>query len=331
MRYLGSKTSLLKNIYSIISRYKISGSFCDPFGGIGTVGSYMKGKGYSVYSGDLLKFAHCFQIARIQNDSLPDFFKLKQLLSINTIQELEGYMSNLFADRGWFVKEYSIERRFFTISNASIIQACIDKIWNWQKLNIINENEYSILIASLINSMDRVANTAGTYYAYLKTWYRKALNRFEFKMLEPINGKQKCHSFLMDAISMVNTVTSDILYLDPPYNERSYGSYYHLPETIARGIIPKPRGKSGVYSFPDTKSNFNNRTKALNELEQIVNDSNSECIIFHYTDNGLIPYDNILDVLSHKGSVEEYFFDSKGYCTNTYTPKTQHHIYRVLR
>ena len=59
MRYLGSKTLLLENIAYLIENYHQS-TFCDPFGGIGTVGSYMKTKGYKVLSGDLLNFAHCF-------------------------------------------------------------------------------------------------------------------------------------------------------------------------------------------------------------------------------------------------------------------------------
>ena len=46
MRYLGSKTLLLDKIYEIVKDYSNDGIFCDPFGGIGTVGSYMKKKGY---------------------------------------------------------------------------------------------------------------------------------------------------------------------------------------------------------------------------------------------------------------------------------------------
>lgn len=72
MRYLGSKTLLLENIAYLIENYHQS-TFCDPFGGIGTVGSYMKTKGYKVLSGDLLNFAHCFQVALIELNEMPQF------------------------------------------------------------------------------------------------------------------------------------------------------------------------------------------------------------------------------------------------------------------
>ena len=36
------------------------------------------------------------------------------------------------------------------------------------EINFFNEKEYNILLASLIYSMDRVANTVGHYDAYFK-------------------------------------------------------------------------------------------------------------------------------------------------------------------
>ena len=53
MRYLGSKTLLLESILNITRSYSEGGVFCDPFGGIGTVGSYMKKNGYQILSGDI--------------------------------------------------------------------------------------------------------------------------------------------------------------------------------------------------------------------------------------------------------------------------------------
>ena len=55
MRYFGSKTLLRNQIFEIICEYN-GGIFCDPFGGIGTVGAKMKEKGFQVISGDILDF-----------------------------------------------------------------------------------------------------------------------------------------------------------------------------------------------------------------------------------------------------------------------------------
>ena len=331
MRYLGSKTLLLENIFQIVSEYKSSGYFCDPFGGIGTVGSYMKSKGYSVISGDILKFAHFFQVAKIQNNSLPKFNNVIGSNCNKNAEDLEFYFNKLKVNSGWFIDEYSIKRNFFTVENATRIQACINQIWSWHQEMKINETEYAVLIASLIDSMDKVANTAGTYYAYLKSWYRKSLKSFSFQIIKPTYGDETCRTVLIDADNLIRSVKTDILYLDPPYNERNYGRYYHLPETIARGQIPNPKGKSGVHSYPETLSSFNNKKKSIDAFEKIIISSDAKCIIFHYTDEGLIPCEKIRELFSSIGKLNEYYFDSKGYTTKSRTEKKQHHIFRVIR
>lgn len=331
MRYLGSKTLLLDFIGKITSEYSSGGKFCDPFGGIGTVGSYMKSQGYTVISGDILHFAYFFQKAKIESNILPQFPKLKQLLGIKDICDIEQFLSFQVKQNGWFIKEYSKNRQFFTLDNAKHIQACVDYIWRWKAENIITKNEYAVLIASLIQSMDKVANTAGTYYAYLKSWYRKAKKPFVFQFQYPIEGKFPGKAFLMDANKLVKNVEADILYLDPPYNERNYGSYYHLPETIARGNIPVPRGKSGVYTYMDTKSEYNKKTEIERAFSDLVNHTSAKCIIFHYTDDGLLDEKTVRGILNSIGKTDEYYFDSKGYSTIPGVVKCQHHIYRVIK
>lgn len=190
MRYLGSKTLLLEEIAEIIKEYNCNGVFCDPFGGIGTVGSYMKKLGFSVITGDILNFAHYFQIALIENNDKECFEKLRTFLKLQTYDDLEKYLSQLERKEGWLIKEYAEKRQFFTIENACHIQGCIDSIMKWQEDEVISKKEYAILIASLIQSFDNVANTAGTYYAYLKEYYRKAKKPFKFKILPVTVGKK---------------------------------------------------------------------------------------------------------------------------------------------
>lgn len=331
MRYFGSKTMLLDRIGVITSDCIKTGCFCDPFGGIGTVGSYMKSKGYRVVSGDILQFAHFFQVARIEQNDLPSFSRICKETHCTTVQELELYLNQLKMDQGWFIEEYSEKRQFFIGQNAAHIQACINQIWQWHDCHSIDDTEYAVLIASLIQSMDKVANTAGTYYAYLKSWYRKAKKTFQFRFLQPTPGPGNCQASWIDALQLVSKVKADILYLDPPYNERSYGSYYHLPETIARGHRPTPRGKSGMFSYPDTRSDFNTGTSAVRALESIIRRTDAKCIIFHYTDNGIIPVEQVRCLLSPLGKMTEFYFNSKGYHTVPTEKQSQHHIYRVIR
>lgn len=329
MRYLGSKTLLLDEIAKLIEEYNGTGVFCDPFGGIGTVGNYMKKLGFSVITGDILNFAHYFQVALIENNELEGFNKLMEYLSLNTLNDLEEYLSCVSESNGWMIREYAQERRFFTYDNACHIQGCIDSIACWKREEILTEKEYAILMSSLIQSFDNVANTAGTYYAYLKEYYRKAKRRFKFKLLDTTIGNNYYKAYLMDANDLVKNVECDILYLDPPYNERDYGRYYHLPETVSKGIIPKPMGKSGMYITNYKRSQYNSN-QALIAFEDLIDHANAKCIIFHYTDAGVIDIKEARRILRQKGDVEEFYFDCKGYNTTKTSNDCRHHIFKVV-
>lgn len=327
LRYLGSKTLLVEQIYALVGPQPDGSIFCDPFGGIGTVGRYMKQQGFQVLSGDLLQFAHYFQKALIQLDAPPPFPNLTS----ESDGDVEHYLNRIVTSHGWFIEEYCKKRVFFTIDNAKRIQACINAIWHWRTNYCIDEDEYAFLVASLIQSMDRVANTAGTYYAYLKHYHRKALQPFRFQFLRPIQGKHRCQCFLEDANTLVKQHECQILYLDPPYNTRDYAKYYHLPETIARGEIPKPSGKSGVPIRHDARSPYIRRSKIKEAFLDLLTSSHSQIILFHYTDNGLLCEQFIRDALSKLGTLEEYYFDCKGYRTScVHTSNSRHHVYKVI-
>lgn len=327
MRYLGSKTLLVEQIYTLVGPQPDGSVFCDPFGGIGTVGRYMKQQGLQVLSGDLLHFAHYFQKALIQLDMPPSFPKL----IAESDGDVELYLNRLVTLHGWLIEEYCEKRNFFTPDNAKHIQACINTIWHWRASHCIDEDEYAFLIASLIQSMDRVANTAGTYYAYLKHYHRKALQPFRFRFLQPTQGKHQCQCLLEDANALVKQHKCQILYLDPPYNTRDYAKYYHLPETIARGEIPKPLGKSGVPIRHDERSPYIQRSKINEAFLDLLASSHSQIILFHYTDNGLLREQFIRDALFELGTVEEYYFDCKGYRTSSvHQSNSKHHVYKVI-
>ncbi len=330
MRYIGSKTLLLNEIATVVKSCTDNGIFCDPFGGIGTVGNYMKKMGYTVITGDILNFAHFFQIALIENCGQYSFEKLKASLQIVGDDELEKILSSVELSSGWLIDEYAIKRNFFTHENACNIQGCIFYIEKWKKEKLINDGEYAILIASLIHSLDKVANTAGTYYAYLKEYHRKARAKFNFTMLKHTNGKKDCKSFLLDANDLVRKIKCDVLYLDPPYNERNYARYYHLPETISLGIVPNPVGKSGVFTPHDNKSKYNSKY-ATQAFENLIKCAQTKFIIFHYTDDGIIKVDDARRVLKEKGKVEEFYLNCKGYNNTSHNyNNSKHHIFKVI-
>jgi len=328
MRYFGSKVSTLEALYSIISARVPTGSFCDPFGGIGSVGSFFKLKGYNIWSGDVLRFPYYFQIARLRS-SKSLFQKLLYELSLNEMTEICQLLNSGKSTDGWFAREYARRRQFFSVDNALRVQSCRMQIKYWAKKGWVDCEEHAILLASLINSMDKVANTAGTYYAFLKNWHRKALNDFKFEFIAPVPADTDAYCFNEDALALVKRQFFDVIYLDPPYNERSYSHYYHLPETIAHEATPRVHGLSGIPDRTSRTSKFNSPKEAKQSLEELLSASSCNLLVFHYADNGIIPKDDVEMILSSYGAVESFYIDSKGYSTKLKSRTTQHHLYMV--
>jgi adenine-specific DNA-methyltransferase len=329
MRYFGSKVTVIPELYSILSEKKSTGTFCDPFGGIGTIGSYFKSKNYKVTSGDILQFAHFFQISKISLNNVPHFRKLCDSNGFQDYQEVINYLNQTKCRKGWFFKNYVDERKFFTPKNGLKIEACWHQIQSWDKSGLLSHEEKAMLLASLINKMDKVANSAGTYYAYLKKWYHESILPFKFELITPTQGNSYCTCYQTDAKEIVGKQKFDILYLDPPYNERSYSSYYHLPETISLCETPNVHGKSGIPSSERPLSAFNRKGKAKIELENVLNKSRFRLLAFHYTDNGIIPPEDLRSMFQEYGQVEEYSLVAKGYTNKSHCRNVNHRLYVV--
>jgi adenine-specific DNA-methyltransferase len=329
MRYFGSKVSTIEKIYDLISKRIPSGSFCDPFGGIGSVGSYLKLNNYEVWSGDILKFAHFFQIARIKYSQILHFNNVVNNLGLQNHNDLTNYINSMRPSDGWFVEEYAKKRQYFTIHNARKIQTCRQCIRKWAHNGWLNYDEHAVLLASLINSMDRVANTAGTYYAFLKKWYKKALRDFRFDIIPPVYSKSKNFCFHESAKSLVKRKHFNILYLDPPYNQRSYAHYYHLPETMALEISPKLFGKSGIPINVQTISEFNRPRQAKQALLDVIDNASFDLLVLHYTDDGIIMPQEVRDIFSSFGKIDDVMLTSKGYTTKMKPRNIKHHLYLV--
>lgn len=329
MRYFGSKTSTLSALGELIASVAPRGTFCDCFGGIGTVGAYFKTRGFQVVTGDVLRFAYYFQVARVQTDENPRFLRLFSNIGLSAGDEVGEYLNRLEPEDGWLVQEYAAVRSFFTIENARKIQVCWNEINRWDAHGWLEPVERAILLASLIQSVDLVANTAGTYYAYLKNFHRKALRPFAFSLISPSPGAERCRAYWEEASVLVRRSQYDILYLDPPYNARVYSRYYHLPETLAAGRAVPVHGRAGIPNETPGRSSFNDRRSAYSALEAILEVADFRLLVFHYADDGLISPNELRRLFDRYSRVEEHVLSSKGYSVQRAPRMKDHRVYLI--
>lgn len=328
MRYFGSKASIVSIVQNIINGLAPGKRFCDPFGGMAIVGQSCKRNGYSVTTGDRLRFAHMMQISRVQLDHVPRF---RGILGNHRSPgpAIEKKVQSAPRREGWFYREYAEERQFFTRENGAKIDGAWTLISEWVRDDQLDFDEQALLLASLVNSMDRVANTAGTYYSHLKLWRRRSQNPFIFTLIPPTGGTKPCRALHGDARDTVTTDAWDLLYLDPPYNTRPYDQYYHLPETLSGFQEQVVSGKGGLHKQVAGRNDFNRPAKCIAALESLLDAADFRTAIFHYSDGGLIPATKIREILRGYGHVSEHAVQASGYTSKKQKRHSEHRIYKV--
>ena len=172
----------------------------------------------------------------------------------------------------------------------------------WSDAGLLADEEPYVLLAALIEAVPFVSNISGTYGAYLKGWDPRALKPLTLRppALVPQRARPRSPPGRRGGRGRA---PCDVLYLDPPYNSRSYASNYHLLETIARYDAPVPQGKTGLR--PDEpRSAYNAPASAAAALRALVRGARCRRLLLSYNSEGLIPEDEILAILGERGRPE---------------------------
>lgn len=315
MNYIGSKFSILEYIDETINDFVKPKSneitLCDIFSGTGTVGKYFKNKGYNVISNDIQFYSYITAKHFIENNEEIKFENLEKVgiepfNYLNDLDGVEGFIYNNYSLAGTKGKEY--ERQYFSDENAKKIDAIRLKIEEWKNQNLIKENEYNFLIGSLIESADKVANTASVYEAFLKKLKASAQKPLELKPIDIVINKECKYLkvYNCDCNELIKNIEGDILYMDPPYNTRKYDTNYHMLETIALYDNPEIKGKTGVRTETNKKSKYCVKKEASATFEDLIKNAKFKYILLSYNDEGIIPIEEIKRIMSKYGKYKCY-------------------------
>lgn len=318
MNYIGSKHSIVDFIEeSIMDFTNEEGKiFCDIFAGTGVVGKRFKMLGYDVIANDLQYYSYIINKHYLVNNQNITFNGLKKIgiddvfIYLNKINNYKGFIYNNYTVEGSFVRNY------FTEDNAIKIDSIRNQIEKWYKKGNIIESEYNYLVSCLLESADKVANTASVYEAFLKKLKRTAQKDLELKPLPIIINKNTSSKvYIEDGNKLIRDIYGDILYLDPPYNSRKYSSNYHILETIAYGDSPMIKGKTGV-RIDSLKSKYNSLNDVKTAFEDIIKNAKFKYIFLSYNDEGIMSLEEIESIMKKYGKYHRYEKNHKRYKAN---------------
>jgi len=318
MNYIGSKLSLLEFLDESINKVvdKNCHTFCDLFAGTGAVGKYFKKKGYKIIANDIQYYSYVLNRHYIGNhkelrfsgltEEIPE---LKNVILENNKNFVCNYLSGINGIKGFIYNNYCSggtknngeERLYFSDENGMRCDAIRQKIEGWHKAKLITEDEYYFLLTSLVESIDKYANTASVYGAFLKKLKKTALNNLILKPAELILNNQEHEVFNRDINDVVAKIEGDILYLDPPYNQRQYATNYHMLETIAKYDNPEIHGKTGLRNYEKEKSLYCSRPQVKKMFKDLILKAKAKYIFLSYNNEGLMTLGDIKEIMSMRG------------------------------
>lgn len=346
MRYIGSKERLVETIYEYLKQNNVIGeSFFDVYSGTTSIARFFKKNGYKTYSNDLMYFSYVLQKAYIENNEEPKFLRVIQRLGIvkssllsSSLQDVLAYLDNLPDYKGFIYNNYTpegsadleIPRMYYTGENGLFIDKVRNEIDEWRSSGLIDELEFYILCACLIETIPFYANISGVYSAFHKRWDSRALKKMKLRDIEIIKTNIDHYVYNTDSRDLVEEVCADIFYLDPPYNQRQYAPNYHILETVAKNDSPEIKGISGMRDYSNQKSKYCNEVTALQELKFIADNGKYKFLVLSYNCEGLMKTEDIFTVLKPHGEVELIEIEYLRYKSNSRVEKENRFIKEQL-
>ena len=294
MNYIGSKhrlTGFIKKSIQDVTGNTREMTFAEIFGGTGAISRSLKKDVKRVIANDLEPYSYVLLRNYIGNHRPMEAEQL--IAKVNALEPGKGFIySNYCYGSG-------SGRQYFSDENGMKIDAIRMQVEEWKEYEQITSGEYFFLLASLIESADKVANTASVYGAFLKKLKKTAQRPLR---IEPANFEYNDHEhevYNEDANQLISRISGDILYLDPPYNSRQYGCNYHILNTIALYDKFAPVGITGVR--PYNRSLYCKRKKVRNTFEDLIREARFRYIFLSYNNEGLMPVSDVIAIMSKYG------------------------------
>lgn len=266
-RYIGCKTKLVDWIFSLIDEqtYDVH-SFCDIFAGTGVVAHRALQTYERVVVNDFLHsnnvmYRAFFAPGEWSEDRVQTI--INEFNDISPAKIGENYFSKNFGGK------------YFYHDTAKIVGYIRGRLQTLQK--DLTNKEYAVLMASLIYSIDRHANTMGHFDAYHHK--APAAHQFQMRMIEAesYNGVEIHQE---DSNQLARHINVDLTYLDPPYNSRQYSRFYHVYENLVQWKKPQLYG-TALKPKEENMSDYC-RNAAFTTFTDLVSHINSRYLVVSY-------------------------------------------------
>lgn len=321
LNYIGSKHSLLEWISQIFLTKTGWTSFqtkriADLFAGSGSVSFFFRQRGSSVLSNDIEPCSYIVTKALTETVYTPELqswiAQINRAVAGKSHQTVNGFLT-----RHYSPSEGS-NRKFFTIDNAKRIDYVRAEIESSE----LRSDDKIFLLASLLVSADKVANCASVYGAYLKDFKKTAEAAFELTPIhidtQPSQGKTTSQDVCNR--QFLQSIQADLVYLDPPYNQRQYSKNYFPLSVLA--LSPEAQERlvlTGVTGIPDNcfSSAFCQKRTVKYAFQTVLSHLNAKWVFISYNSESLLSKDEMVELLKEYGRISVVERDYKRFSSKS--------------
>jgi adenine-specific DNA-methyltransferase len=304
IKYLGSKRTLVPVLGAMAAAIEAT-SAVDLFTGTTRVAQEFKRRGLTVTASDIATYSEVLSDCYIATDAAT--------IDLDEVSDVLALLSALPGRSGYFTRTFCEESRFFQPKNGARVDAIRDVL----ESDFRDTPLFPILLTSLMLAADRVDSTAGLQMAYLKDWAPRAHRDLELRVPELLPGAGL--TVRGDAREVVAVLApTELMYLDPPYNQHRYFTNYHVWETLVRWDGPEAYGvaRKRIDSRDDAmKSVFNRKRQMPSAFGELLGSAKAETVIVSYNDESWITPQQMTTALHDAGhdEVRLLAFDAKRY------------------
>lgn len=267
-RYIGCKAKLVDWIFQLIQdETEDVHSFCDIFAGTGSVSN----KALCLYDRVIVNdFLY-------SNNVLYHAFFGDEDWNLEKVESIIADFNNINAGdipQNYFSVNYG--DKYFDMLAAKKIGFIRDEIERMKPE--LTHKEYCVLLASLIYSIDRIANTIGHFEAYRKVKIvpqNLVISMIDAKRFHGVEIHQE------DANQLARDVKCDVVYMDPPYNSRQYSRFYHVYEVLVKWDKPELFYDAAKPKFTENNSAYC-RTSAYGAFQNLIAHIDTKYIVVSY-------------------------------------------------
>lgn len=304
IKYIGSKRTLLPSLVGVLRAFPELRHVADVFAGTSRVGHACKRAGLRVTANDHNAYAHCLAQCYVEADREDVEAEAEPLL-----RELGA----LPGRPGWFTETYCVRSRFFQPHNGERVDAIREEI----ERKGLPPRLRAVVLTSLMEAADRVDSTCGLQMAYVKQWAPRSFNALELRMpaVLPRVAAGPCRALRMDANAAVRELTDvDVAYLDPPYNQHSYLSNYHVWESLVLWDAPEVYGVACKrVDCRERKSEYNSKRRHVAAFADLVAAVQAPLLVVSFNNEGYQAREDLERLLSAHGEVFVITTDFKRY------------------